>query len=660
MNQSNNILVVLPNPMGDAIMCIPALRRLRQSLPHTRITYMANPVVRAILDGVPWTDDWLDYNKSRVALCHMPLLADLRRHKFDTAVVMPNSFRSALTVRLAGVKKRIGYDRDGRGILLTCPIPVPRLLERRAPISMGDYYGFLTDKAIELVLGATVPSNAKADNRLQLFTNENDRREIDELLHHWSLTNEKRMVIMVPGGAFGPSKCWLPERFAQLADKLTEPRYRVIISCAPNDAERQIAEQITTLAERPVYNLSDKGISLGGLKELIRRCCLMIANDTGPCHIAAAFNVPMVTIFGPTDPRWTVTGYDKEIRLRVDVDCPPCQKPTCSRDHRCMTEITVDDVYAAAKKQLSPSSAAAAQQNINNLVGTYYSPFTESFTTLSSGIGLIHKDYLPLLEQQNLASLHDVFAYQHGQKLTKPGLGARQRLRLELLLNKNKKVVVYLKRYDYPGPIRLLRQWLSRRSLAAEAVYDFIAAISLAENNIPVARPIAYGTQSHRRRSFVMFEELPNADALQRLLPQWSQKKTEYDLLRNKKKLLSQTAQLVRRLHNCGFCHRDLYLAHIFLGRDRTACERLSLIDLHRVFTPAILRRRWQVKDLAQLYYSARTYFTAADVMRFLLEYFQSDRLTTRQKRFIHAVYRKTQRIAGHDQNRIRKQQKAQ
>jgi hypothetical protein len=86
----------------------------------------------------------------------------------------------------------------------------------------------------------------------------------------------------------------------------------------------------------------------------------------------------------------------------------------------------------------------------------------------------------------------------------------------------------------------------------------------------------------------------------------------------------------------------------------------LSLIDLHRVFTPAILRRRWQVKDLAQLYYSARTYFTAADVMRFLLEYFQSDRLTTGQKRLIHAVYRKTQRIAKHDQNRIRKQQKAQ
>ena len=248
-----------------------------------------------------------------------------------------------------------------------------------------------------------------------------------------------------------------------------------------------------------------------------------------------------------------------------------------------------------------------------------------------------------------------MFAYDQGRRLDKPGLHARERLRLELPVNKIQTLTVYLKRYGYPGFWTLLRRGIARRSRAAAAVYDFDATMTLAQNGIPAARPIAFGEQSNwlgEKRSFVMIEELPRADALERLLPQWSEKQEDYALLRDKKQLIAEIAALAGRLHETGFYHRDFYLSHIFLSKDKSGRERLNLIDLQRVFRPLIYRRRWHVKDLAQLYYSARDYFSQTDIMRFLHSYLSCRRLKPEDKNLVRAIYRKARRIARHDRKK--------
>lgn len=348
---SQRIVVVLPSPMGDAILCGPALRRLRTSLPESYIALLGNGTVKEVLAGNPWGNEFVVYDKKEGLL---GAAQRLRRGRFNGAILLTNSFRSALLVRAAGISRRIGYKRGGRGFLLTHPVAAIRLGRRYAPISMADYYGYLVDKAIAF-LGGAPPAEEAQEGRLELFSTTADREEVTGLLGRWSFSDADRLVMLVPGGAFGGSKWWLTDRYAALADKLSGQGWRVVICCAPNETERRIAEEIMAVAKHRVYNLTEEGVSLGGVKELVRRCRLMISNDTGPCHMAAAWEVPLVTIFGPTDPRWTATGYDKEIRLRRKVDCGPCQEAVCREDHRCMKAISVDDVYQAAKQLLAAS-----------------------------------------------------------------------------------------------------------------------------------------------------------------------------------------------------------------------------------------------------------------------------------------------------------------
>ena len=301
-------------------------------------------------------------------------------------------------------------------------------------------------------------------------------------------------------------------------------------------------------------------------------------------------------------------------------------------------------------------------QKIEDLTDNYFNPSNELFVRLSDGSGLVHKDYKRFLEQQGLVSLNAVFRYEQGEKLHKPGLGNRERLRIKLKGTGDQNVVIYLKRFGYPGVKQLVKRWIIRRSRYGAGIYDFLGVQRLAERGVAVPRPIAYGQICNwlgEKRSFAIIEELPGSDSLERLLPNWNQKKKKYALLRDKKELIRQTAHLVRQLHQSGHNHRDLYLSHIFLSRDVKGFERLNLIDLQRVFQPVILKRRWRVKDLAQLYYSSRDYFSYKDMMQFMHEYFDNDRLTNYQKRLIRSVCRKVRRIERHVRHRVERLKKA-
>jgi heptosyltransferase-2 len=186
-----------------------------------------------------------------------------------------------------------------------------------------------------------------------LFTDPASEEAVDRRLALIGLIHSRPLVLISPGASFGSSKLWLPERFAALGDRLADEfGAAVVITCAPG--EEPIAQQVAGLMRRPVRVFDDPISTLGEFKALVRRSDLLINNDTGPRHIAKAFGVPVVTIFGSTDPRWTDTSYPLERKIRIDVDCGPCQQKVCPLDHhKCMTGVTVEMVLAACQEFLA-------------------------------------------------------------------------------------------------------------------------------------------------------------------------------------------------------------------------------------------------------------------------------------------------------------------
>ena len=209
---------------------------------------------------------------------------------------------------------------------------------------MLDYYLALAAK-----IGADI-----SDRLPELQVAPADMKSMQEKLPELLLTDGP-LVILVPGGAFGPNKCWPAECFAQTADWLVE-KYEatVIVSVAPNAFEQQIGNKICQISKHRLLNLADTPLTLGELKALFSKADLVIANDTGPRHIAIALKRKVITLFGPNDPEWTQTGYPDEIQIVTDADCAPCQKPACPFEKvLCMHSIDVENVCKAAETFLA-------------------------------------------------------------------------------------------------------------------------------------------------------------------------------------------------------------------------------------------------------------------------------------------------------------------
>jgi len=346
------LLVVLPSWVGDFVMATPTLRALRQHFDEAEVVFLSRPLLGDLIDGGGWADEvvfWEPKGRHRGLPAVVRLAARLRRRRFDGVVLLTNSFRSALLARLAGIPRRLGYDRDRRGYLLTDRLAVQRVDGEIAVTRMVDYYGHLAEH-----LGCAWPGE-----RLELASDPASEAAVEKRLAGLGIAGGRPLVVICPGASFGASKLWLPERFAAVGDRLGERHgAAVVISCAPG--EEDIARHIGERMETRGCVLDDPPTSLREFKSLIRRCDLLINNDTGPRHVAKAFGVPVVTVFGPTHPGWTDTDYPLERRVSVEVDCGPCQKKVCPLDHRCMTGVTVEAVTAAAEELLAQRGAGVA------------------------------------------------------------------------------------------------------------------------------------------------------------------------------------------------------------------------------------------------------------------------------------------------------------
>ena len=362
MADPRNILVFLPNWVGDVVMATPALWALRGHFPAARITYLGRKIALGVLAGTDWADATIvDASSQPPAMLNFAKTALAIRHAgFDLAVLLPNSFRSAALVRVGGgVSDVVGYDRDGRGLMLSRKLqPARGKGGRFVPVPQIDYYNALVAQ-----LGA-----GDIGWRMELPVEPADEQAAGELLQaaaaaaHWPLDGCRPLVMLNPGASFGPSKLWPAARFAAAADALAD-RFGagILINAAP--AEKPIAAAVAAaMKHRPLVNFADRDNTLGLLKALLKRCDLLVTNDTGARHFGAALGCDLVTIFGSTDPTWAHIDYERERMIRVAVPCSPCQSKTCRQPegetfHQCMAAVTVDSVVSAAAELLSGRQA---------------------------------------------------------------------------------------------------------------------------------------------------------------------------------------------------------------------------------------------------------------------------------------------------------------
>ncbi|HEY2589260.1 MAG TPA: lipopolysaccharide heptosyltransferase II [Tepidisphaeraceae bacterium] len=355
MSEPNKILIVQPSWVGDAVMATPMLRAVRELYPNAHIAYLMRRYVKPLYGGMPWADQIITYRtgktraKAGKGLLH--LAARLRAAHFDLGILLPNSFKVALLCKMANIHRVVGYERDGRGFLLTDKL-----------LHVKDNGKFIPSPIVKTYMGiAHYLASKNRDLKLQLFVTPSEAREARDVLAGCGLSpdidrpgahGEPPLVLLNPGAQYGAAKCWRPEYFAELADRLIdEQNATILLSGIPK--ERQILETIKRCMKHAPVDLSTKGMTLGSLKGIVRRCDLMVTNDTGPRHIAAAMDVPVVTVFGPTHPEWTEIYFEKERKVAVKVFCGPCQRKVCPLDHRCMTRVTPAMVYETSLQLLA-------------------------------------------------------------------------------------------------------------------------------------------------------------------------------------------------------------------------------------------------------------------------------------------------------------------
>ena len=341
------ILVRGPNWLGDAVMCEPALRGLRRLFPDAQIALLVKPAVADLFAGHPVLTRVVTYDiKGRHAGLSgkWALAGQLRRQGFDLAVLFQNAFEAAFLTFLAGVPRRYGYATDGRSLLLSDPVAAP---DRRTVVHQVRYYWDLL-KPLGLTGDPTAP-------KLVVFPEE--EQAMAGRFAQGGLTATDVVVGINPGSTYGGAKRWLPERFAEVTERLCrtiresrEQQVSVVIFGAKG--EERLGQEIAA-------RLSSRSLVLSGattIRELmaaVKRCAMLLTNDTGPMHIASAFQVPVVAIFGPTDWRTTSPFESAHAIVRQPVDCAPCQLRECPIDHRCMTRVSVEQVYEAGLSSLS-------------------------------------------------------------------------------------------------------------------------------------------------------------------------------------------------------------------------------------------------------------------------------------------------------------------
>jgi heptosyltransferase-2 len=320
----SNILVRATNWVGDAVMSLPALRAIRERFSTARISVLAKPWVADLYGRESFIDEIILYSgQSPWRTGHQ-----LRSRRFDCAILLQNAFEAAWIAWLARIPTRIGYKRDGRQLLLTRAVNVPKPGE--IPRHERFYY-------LELLRRAGIIPALPESEEIRLGSG--------------AVPSAKRVIGVSPGAAYGTAKRWLPERFAEAAGTLATAR-GASIALFGSKGERELCGEVAQLLNgHQVINYAGQ-TTLAQFIDLASGCELFLTNDSGSMHIASALGVPTVAIFGATDDSTTgPTGRNARV-VRHPVDCSPCLLRECPIDHRCMTGVGAERVVQEALQLL--------------------------------------------------------------------------------------------------------------------------------------------------------------------------------------------------------------------------------------------------------------------------------------------------------------------
>jgi heptosyltransferase-2 len=328
------IVVRVPNWIGDVMFSLPALESLRANYPGAEIWLAGAPWLRDLLAGEPWGERVLPPGRAKGPGGLRAAARDLRERRFDLGLLLTNSFGSAAVFALAKIPERWGYKRDGRGLLLT---KGPRAEDVDPPLHMIGYYLRLLEG-----LGLrTVPPEV----RLSVTAGERERARAD--LEALGISSGRPLVVLNPGAAYGPAKRWPAARFAELG-RLFQERGGADVAVTGTASEAGLAAEIGAALARKPADLTGR-TTLRGMLGVMSLAAVVVTNDTGPMHMANALRVPVVGVFGPTDPRATAPFHPPAAVLKKEgVPCWPCFYRECPYDHRCMTAITAEEAFAAA------------------------------------------------------------------------------------------------------------------------------------------------------------------------------------------------------------------------------------------------------------------------------------------------------------------------
>lgn len=343
------------NWVGDSVMTVPALRALRRILPDAHITLALRPSAKGIFSEADFIDDVLVYDR-RNAFSVISQVREWRRRRFDLAVLFQNAFEAALIPFLAGVPLRLGYATESRQAMLTHPLPLPDWRSSKHEVF---YYLYLVTALEQLLTGAS--TICETDPDISLAISESRKAGAAELLRSYGVKDEKSVVAICPGSINSRAKRWPAERYAALADRLMDQQRQVVLIGSKD--ELGVTNEVTRrMRHRPVL-LTGK-TTLDQITAVLGHVDLVVTNDTGPAHIAAALGCPTIVIFGPTNPLTTRPFSFKAEIIRHPPDCAPCMLRDCPIDHRCMTAITVDEIFEHAHAVLKRSSFAKTVRSV--------------------------------------------------------------------------------------------------------------------------------------------------------------------------------------------------------------------------------------------------------------------------------------------------------
>lgn len=335
------------NWVGDSVMTVPALRALRRVLPDAHITLAIRPGARGIFSEADFIDDVLVYDR-KGPLSVIPQIREWKRRKFDLAVLFQNAFEAALIPFLAGVPLRLGYATESRQALLTHPLALPDWRSSRHEVF---YYLYVITALEQMLFGTS--SICEADPDASIRISENRKAEATDLLHAHGVREDALVVAICPGSINSRAKRWPAESYAALADRLIDSNRQVLLIGSKDEAD--VSEDVTSrMRNRPIV-LTGK-TSLDQITAVLSAVDLIVTNDTGPAHIGAALGRPTIVIFGPTNPLTTRPFSPVAEILRHPPECAPCMLRDCPIDHRCMTAITVDEVFEHSHALLKRSS----------------------------------------------------------------------------------------------------------------------------------------------------------------------------------------------------------------------------------------------------------------------------------------------------------------